>query len=46
MKLLHSGKVKDVYEYDDNSLLFYFSNRISAFDIIFDEQIPYKGEIL
>ena len=27
-------------------MLFYFSNRISAFDIIFDEQVPYKGEIL
>lgn len=46
MKLLHSGKVKDVYEYDTKSLLFYFTDRISAFDIVFNQQIPNKGEIL
>ena len=49
MKLIHKGKVKDVYQsYNnkDNNLLFIFSNRISAFDIAMKEEIPKKGEIL
>ena len=49
MKLIHKGKVKDVYQpcnNNDNNLLFIFSNRISAFDIAMKEEIPKKGEIL
>lgn len=46
MRLLHSGKVKDVYEYDKHKLLFYFSDRISAFDVIFNQDIPRKGKVL
>ncbi len=46
MKLKTSGKVKDIYEYDEDTLLFHFSDRISAFDIVFNEPIPRKGEIL
>ncbi len=49
MKLLHQGKVKDVY-YDDgnnnNNLLFVFSDRISAFDVNMNQEVPKKGEIL
>ena len=46
MKFLTSGKVKDVYELEDGELLFKFSNRISAYDVKFKDEIPKKGEVL
>ena len=46
MKILTSGKVKDVYELDDGNLLFKFSNRVSAYDVKFKDEIPMKGEVL
>ena len=46
MKFLTSGKVKDVYEVDSNTLLFKFSNRVSAYDVKFKDEIPKKGEVL
>ena len=46
MKFLGSGKVKDIYDIGNNRLLFRFSDRISAFDIQFNDLIPQKGEIL
>ena len=46
MKFLTSGKVKDVYELDDGNLLFNFSNRVSAYDVKFKDEIPRKGEVL
>jgi len=46
MKFLTSGKVKDLYDYDENSLLFKFSDRVSAYDVKFKENIPQKGEVL
>jgi phosphoribosylaminoimidazole-succinocarboxamide synthase len=49
LKLLHQGKVKDVYYEDDNNnnnLLFVFSDRISAFDVNMNQEVPKKGEIL
>ena len=46
IKLLHRGKAKDVYAVDNNTLLFHFSDRISAFDIKMNESIPKKGHIL
>ncbi len=46
MKLLRQGKVKDVYEVDDETLEFLFSDRISVFDKIIPSQIPNKGEAL
>ena len=46
MKFLTSGKVKDVYELEDNLLLFKFSNRVSAYDVKFKDEIPKKGEVL
>ena len=44
MKFLTSGKVKDVYEVDSDTLLFKFSNRVSAYDVKFKDEIPKKGE--
>lgn len=46
MKLIKSGKVKDVYEVDENQLEFVFSDRISVFDKIIPSEIPHKGETL
>ncbi|MDH3278263.1 MAG: phosphoribosylaminoimidazolesuccinocarboxamide synthase, partial [Nitrosopumilus sp.] len=46
MKFLTSGKVKDLYEYDEDTLIFKFSDRVSAFDVKFKENIPKKGEVL
>ncbi len=46
LKLIRKGKVKDIYETDDNTLIFSFSDRISAFDVILNDEIPYKGKVL
>jgi phosphoribosylaminoimidazole-succinocarboxamide synthase len=46
MKFLTSGKVKDVYDLGDGNLLFKFSNRVSAYDVKFKDEIPKKGEVL
>jgi len=46
LKFLTSGKVKDIYEYDDKHLLFEFSDRVSAYDVKFKESIPKKGKVL
>ena len=46
MKFLGSGKVKDIYELDGGHLLFRFSERVSAYDVKFQESIPKKGEVL
>ena len=45
-KLLRRGKVKDIYDIGNDKLLFIFSDRISAFDVIIPSFIPNKGEIL
>jgi phosphoribosylaminoimidazole-succinocarboxamide synthase len=46
LKLLHQGKVKDVYAAEDGNLLFHFTDRISAFDVRFPTPVPRKGEVL
>ncbi|MCH8832919.1 MAG: phosphoribosylaminoimidazolesuccinocarboxamide synthase [Thaumarchaeota archaeon] len=46
MKFLGSGKVKDIYALEDGILLFKFSDRVSAYDVKFNEDIPKKGEVL
>jgi len=46
LKFLTSGKVKDLYDVDESSILFKFSDRVSAFDVKFKQDIPRKGEIL
>lgn len=45
LKLFKRGKVRDVYELDDNYLII-STDRLSAFDVIMHEGIPYKGIIL
>ena len=44
--LLSRGKVRDIYEIDDETLLIVTTDRMSAFDVIMAEPIPYKGVIL
>lgn len=46
LKLLHSGKVRDMYEIDDKHLLIVTTDRLSAFDVILPSPVPQKGEIL
>lgn len=46
LKLLARGKVRDVYELDEKSLLFVATDRISAFDVIMKNGIPGKGILL
>jgi phosphoribosylaminoimidazole-succinocarboxamide synthase len=43
---LRSGKVRDIYDLGDGTLLFVTSDRISAFDVVMAEPIPDKGRIL
>jgi len=45
LKLHNSGKVRDIYEIDDN-LLIVATDRISAFDSVIPNGIPYKGKVL
>ena len=46
LKLLNRGKVRDIYDVDDNHLLIVTSDRLSAFDVILPQAIPGKGEVL
>ncbi len=46
MKFLTSGKVKDIYDVDEDTILFKFSDRVSAYDVKFKQDIPRKGEVL
>ena len=46
LKFLTSGKVKDLYDVDDDTILFKFSDRVSAFDVKFNQDIPEKGKVL
>jgi len=41
-----SGKVRDIYAVDAEHLLFVTTDRVSAFDVIMNEGIPHKGEVL
>ncbi len=46
LKLVHRGKVRDVYEFDSETLLLVATDRISAFDCVMPTPIPLKGTIL
>ena len=46
LKHLGSGKVRELYEVNDEQLLIIASDRISAFDVVMAEPIPNKGQIL
>jgi phosphoribosylaminoimidazole-succinocarboxamide synthase len=44
--LIHQGKVRDSFAIDDEHMLIVASDRLSAFDVVMDDPIPGKGEIL
>ncbi len=46
LKHLGSGKVREIYQVDDERLLIVASDRISAFDVVMDDPIPDKGRVL
>lgn len=46
LKLIHSGKVRDIYEIDEQHMLIVTSDRLSAFDVILPDAIPAKGKVL
>ena len=45
-KSKYTGKVRDVYDIDDKYLVMVVTDRISAFDVVLPEGIPYKGQVL
>jgi len=45
-KSLYTGKVRDVYNINDDYLVMVVSDRISAFDVVLPRGIPYKGQVL
>lgn len=46
LPLVRRGKVRDVYDVDDARLLLVATDRISAFDVVMHEVIPFKGAVL
>jgi phosphoribosylaminoimidazole-succinocarboxamide synthase len=46
LPLIHRGKVRETYEVDENRLLLVATDRLSAFDVVFDQPIPDKGRVL
>jgi len=45
-KSVYHGKVRDVYNINDDLMVMIVSDRISAFDVVLPEGIPYKGQVL
>ena len=43
---LYKGKVRDVYNINNDFLVMVVSDRISAFDVVLPKGIPYKGQVL
>jgi len=46
LKFLHRGKVRDIYAVGEDKLLVVQTDRLSAFDVILEDPIPGKGEVL
>lgn len=46
LPLVGRGKVRDLYAVDDDRLLIVQSDRISAFDVVMEQAIPHKGQVL
>jgi phosphoribosylaminoimidazole-succinocarboxamide synthase len=46
LKLIKRGKVRDIYEFDEDKMLLVATDRISAFDIVLPNLIPHKGQVL
>ncbi|MGD8909815.1 MAG: phosphoribosylaminoimidazolesuccinocarboxamide synthase [Chromatiales bacterium] len=46
LELINRGKVRDIYQVDEQHLLIVTTDRLSAFDVIMPQPIPGKGEVL
>ena len=46
LKRLHQGKVRDIYDLPDGLMLIVTTDRLSAFDVVLPDPIPYKGQVL
>jgi phosphoribosylaminoimidazole-succinocarboxamide synthase len=46
LKKIHQGKVRDIYAVDDEHMLIVATDRLSAFDVVLPDPIPFKGEVL
>jgi phosphoribosylaminoimidazole-succinocarboxamide synthase len=46
LKKIHQGKVRDIYDVDDRHLLIVATDRLSAFDVVLPDPIPFKGRVL
>jgi|TARA_B110000444_G_scaffold21967_1_gene18205 phosphoribosylaminoimidazole-succinocarboxamide synthase len=46
LKLIHRGKVREMYHVDEKHLLMVATDQISAFDVVFKELVPDKGRVL
>lgn len=46
LALIARGKVRDIYRIDDKHMLIVSTDRLSAFDVVFSQTIPKKGELL
>jgi phosphoribosylaminoimidazole-succinocarboxamide synthase len=46
LKKIHQGKVRDIYDVDAEHLLIVTTDRLSAFDVVLPDPIPFKGQVL
>ena len=46
LKRIHQGKVRDIYDVDAEHLLIVATDRLSAFDVVLPDPIPFKGQVL
>src|SRR6202158_6555732 len=46
LKKVHQGKVRDIYDVDSDHLLIVTTDRLSAFDVVLPDPIPFKGQVL
>src|ERR1022692_450136 len=46
LRRIHQGKVRDIYDVDADHLLIVTHDRLSAFDVVLPDPIPFKGEVL
>ena len=45
-KPLFSGKIREVYNFSDDEILIKTSDKISAYDFVFEDELPNKGALL
>jgi phosphoribosylaminoimidazole-succinocarboxamide synthase len=46
LRKIHQGKVRDIYDVDAEHLLIVTTDRLSAFDVVLPDPIPFKGQVL